>query len=50
VGETHAGNDRPKEVEPPDEGEVKDAVSEVLPGALSNEKESVNMTTRNEVT
>jgi hypothetical protein len=49
VGETHTGNDRPKEVEPPGEGEVKDAVSEVLPGALSNEKGSAIKTTRNEV-
>ncbi|MFN9907293.1 MAG: hypothetical protein ACK56F_14435, partial [bacterium] len=50
VGETHTSSDRHKEVGPPGEREVKDAVSAVLPGALSNEKEPATRTTRNEVT
>jgi len=49
VGEAHTSNDRPKEVELLGEGEVKDAVSAVLPGALSNEEKSATKTTRNEV-
>jgi hypothetical protein len=49
VGETHDSNNRHKEIGQPGEREVKDAVSAVLPGALSNEKESATRTTGNEV-
>jgi hypothetical protein len=49
VGEAHTSNNRPKEVESPGEGGVRDAVSAVLPGALSNEEKSATKTTRNEV-
>jgi hypothetical protein len=49
VGGIHTSSDRHKEVGPPGEREVKDSVSAVLPGALSNEKESATRTTRNEV-
>jgi hypothetical protein len=49
VGGIHTSSDRHKGVGPPGERGVKDSVSEVLPGALSNEKESATRTTRNEV-
>jgi hypothetical protein len=49
VGGTHTSSDRHKEVGPPGEREVKGSVSAVLPGALSNEKESATRATRNEV-
>ncbi len=49
VGGTHTSSDRHKGVGPPGERGVKDSVSAVLPGALSNEKESATRTTRNEV-
>ncbi len=45
VGENHISSDRHKEARPPGEGEVKDADSAVLPGALSNKKESATGTT-----
>jgi len=49
VGEVHNSGNRRKEIGPPGEGEVKDSISAVLPGALSNEKESATRTTRDKI-
>jgi hypothetical protein len=50
VGGIHTSSDRHKEIGPPGEREVKDSIGAVLPGALSNEKESATRTTRGEMT
>ncbi len=49
MGGIHTSSDRHKEDGLPGERGAKDSVSEVLPVALSNEKESATRTTRNEV-
>ncbi len=49
MGGIRTSSDRHKETGPPGEGEVKDSISAVLPGALSNEKESATRTTRDEM-
>ncbi len=49
VGGIHTSSDRHKEIGPPGEREVKDSISAVLLGALSNETESATRTTRDEV-
>ncbi len=48
MGEFHTSISQCKEIVPPGEGETKDSASAILPGALSNEKESAIRTTRDE--
>ncbi len=47
VGEIHTSINQRKEIVPPGEGEMKDLTGAVLPGDLSNKRESANRTTRN---
>jgi hypothetical protein len=49
VGEIHTSINQCEKIVPPGEGDMKESTSAVLPGALSNEKESATRTTRDEI-